>query len=142
MAYKFTAEEIKDIAEDLDCGMKIYYHKESGKVLKFIDPDQFGDAEEFFAEELEELENNFMDYVEIESMHSSDSYEVMLDFAQEISDLKFKNRLLFALEKRKPFREFKYLIDESDYREDWFAFKAQRYIEWTARQVNRQIFND
>ncbi len=39
------------------------------------------------------------------------------------NNVKLQNKLSNALERRKPFANFKNLIDNSDYRHDWFDFK-------------------
>jgi len=39
---------------------------------------------------------------------------------------KLKNQLIFALNHRKPFANFKWQVENSEYRNEWFAFKANR----------------
>jgi hypothetical protein len=35
----------------------------------------------------------------------------------------------------RPFRNFKDLIDTSDYRQDWIDFKKQANIDWVKEQI-------
>ena len=87
-------------------------------------------------EQLDKLEENFMDYQRIEAMDRHESFEVMADFTEQVLDKRLQQQLINALDKKKPFREFKVIIDNAgSYREKWFAFRDQRYIEWTEEQI-------
>ena len=56
----------------------------------------------------------------------------MADFTNSLPEtLGLRNQLIFALSNRKPFRQFKFLIDRSGvYREQWFAFKSEQLRQW------------
>ncbi|MDB5120297.1 MAG: hypothetical protein JWN56_1515 [Sphingobacteriales bacterium] len=134
-----TNEQIKEIAEQLDCGFKCYWNKESGELV-FIPEglDDFDvDPEEGWSEELEKLDNNPDDYVEIDRLTSRDSFQIMEDFVETLNDSSnVKKRLIAALSKKKPFREFKFIIDNSgDYRQMWFDFKAQEMQNWVREKI-------
>ena len=62
----------------------------------------------------------------------------MEDFTDELPDnTRIKVTLIEALNKRKPFREFKYEIDNSgDYRQLWFDFKNQKMIEYVKDRID------
>lgn len=62
----------------------------------------------------------------------------MEDFTDGLPDnTRIKVTLIEALNKRKPFREFKYEIDNSgDYRQLWFDFKNQKMIEYVKDRVD------
>lgn len=62
----------------------------------------------------------------------------MKNFTQSVDDPVFKARLLDRLSLPKPFYNFKTLVDSSEYREDWFAFRRQAYIDWVKRQMETQ----
>ena len=131
-------QQIKEIAEQLDCGFRAFLHKPTGKLLFIIDSSKFpvADWEEEEEQVQEEIDANREEYIEIEAMPSRDSYRVMVDFAEQLTDLSLQEKLFRALDKRGPFREFKYVIDNSgDHREEWFAFKNERYIDWVTQQV-------
>lgn len=41
------------------------------------------------------------------------------------------------LNRSKPFSNFKWIIDNSgDYRQKWFDFKNQKYIEWVEEKIS------
>ena len=49
----------------------------------------------------------------------------MNEFAEQVADQNLQSKLLNALSKNKPFKEFKFLIDnDPDYRQQWFDFKS------------------
>ncbi len=127
---------IDTITQELDCGFVCYLHKETGEYTSVLDENDmmFYDMEEEFIEEQEKtmelIHQNIDDYVEFRKMSSREGYLVMQDFAETVSHRITQNKLLIALEKRKPFQNFKYVIDNSNYREDWFAYKHQRYMEY------------
>ena len=93
-----TKEQIKDIAENLDCGFKCFVHRET-KGIKFIpDTDQHSDMEtDAWEDEIETIDNNIDDYIEIEGMESEDSFKLMEDFVDTIEDTTLQNKLGQAL---------------------------------------------
>lgn len=128
-----TKEQIKEIAEQLDCGFRCFWNKQNGELV-FI-PDTLKHPEmdtEAWVEEMEKLDNNLHDFKEFEQLESIDSFEIMAQFADTFADSnKLKNKLIDALNKKKPFREFKYVIDNSgEYRQKWFEFKNQNLQKW------------
>jgi hypothetical protein len=133
-----TNDEIKEIAEQLDCGFRCFIHKQS-KELIFI-PDILKNPDmdmEVWAEEDEKLHNDFLSYYEIEQIQSHDSFQIMEDFADTLNDSNIlKEKLFKALSKSKPFRNFKYEIDNSgDYRQKWFDFKS----EWLINRIRIEL---
>jgi hypothetical protein len=135
-----TDKDLKEIAEQLSCGLRAFVHKESEKMLFVPNTEDFFDIDEdAWEEELEELETNAISYYEIEKWRSWEAYNMMDDFAKQLTDDKrLQNRLFDALNKRKPFREFKFVIENSDdYRDQWFEFKNKWEFEYVKIQWNR-----
>ena len=132
----FTKERIKEISEQLNCGFRAFYHKSSGELIFVPDTNKHLDMEtDAWQDEQDKLDNNFLEYQEIEAMESRESFDVMVDFAETIPDQSLHNELTEALNSKKPFRAFKFTIDNSTERENWFAFKDKRNIEWTEDQL-------
>ena len=102
------------------------------------DEDKFPNIDDGgWEEELQKLEYNYIDYQEVEAMESHDSFKMMAEFADSIDNSILQKQLYFALNKRKPFREFKFVIDNSGkYRNQWFVFRDKRHFEWVEEQVN------
>ena len=135
---KLTDEQIKEIAEQLDCGFRCFWNKQANALLFVPDTNRFPEMDsEAFDEDLEQLDNNFDDYDEIESMQSSDSFEIMKAFAEQLKhNNKLQQQLIFALDNNKPFSRFKNVIDNSgEYREEWFKFKNEKLKEWVMKKV-------
>jgi hypothetical protein len=134
-----TKENIKEIAEQLDSGFRAFIQKITGQLLFVPDENCLPDINlDPWDEELESLENNFTDYYEIDKWTSNEAFETMSDFANQLIDSNLQSRLFDALRKNKPFREFKFAIDNSgEYREQWFDFKNKWQQDFLERQLNR-----
>lgn len=136
---KLDQQQIQEIVEQLDSGYRAFCHKTTGELIFIIDSSKFPviDIDELEEAEKAKIEAAPDEYIEIEAMRSHDSYQVMVDFAEQLTNLRLQEQLFRALNKRGPFREFKYVIDNAGpFRENWFAFKNQRYFDWVSRQVD------
>ena len=134
---KISDKTIEEIADNLDSGMRCYLHKKTGDLKIIINEDNWIGADtEAWEEDIDKIDANWTDYVEFEGMDSHESFKIMADFAESIDNAKLQDRLINALNKSKPFRNFKWEIDNSgDYRQEWFAFKKIRYTEHVKRQI-------
>jgi hypothetical protein len=132
-----TKEQIKEIADNLDSGLKCYYNKITHELKEILDFDANpGADEEPWQEMIDEIEENYSDYVVFEQMGSRESFNVMEDFIEEVDNIEFKKRLSWALSRSHPFRNFKDEIDyQGEYRERWFKFKTGKYIEYVEKQI-------
>lgn len=140
-----TAQQIKEIADELDTGMRCFWNRKTNE-LAFV-PDEMSMPDfdtEPWQEEFDKIEEHAGDYVEIERPQSRDSFQFMEEFTESLPDnLKLKSTLLRALERKKPFREFKYEIDDSgEYREQWFAFKDSKLRQWVKDQIEDIVGRD
>ncbi|WP_341904918.1 UPF0158 family protein [Fluviicola taffensis] len=135
---RLTQEQVNEIAETLEMGMKCFWCRTTNELVFVPETDEFSDGEEFYANEFEKLENNPEMFVEIEAMRSYDAFKVMKDFTERLKDNGLKFQLEDVLSSKKPFQKFKFIIDNSgDYREQWFAFKSEKYREWVMLQVDK-----
>lgn len=127
-----SKENIKEIADQMDMGLNAFFHKETGELIFVPDLDQFyGMDLEGWDEDFDKLKKNKKKFIEIEKQRSHDSFQAMQDFAEQVDDTSTRTKLLEALNRKKPFSNFKDAVDNSgDYREQWFAFKDKRNIEW------------
>ena len=133
-----TNNEIKEIAEQLDCGFRCFIHKQSNELIFIPDILKNPDIDmEAWAEEDEKLNSEFMNYYEIEQLESHDSFQIMEDFVDTLNDSnELKEKLFTAINKTKPFRNFKYEIDNSgDFRQKWFDFKS----EWLINRIRIEL---
>jgi hypothetical protein len=137
----FSKEQIQEISEQLDCGFRAFYHKQKTNIIFVPDANRHIDMEtDAWQEDLDELDRNFLEYQEIYSMEAKDSFSVMTDFIDQLADRVIQEKLYNALNKNKPFREFKIIIDNSgEHRQKWFDFKNKRYFDWTEEQLKQRL---
>jgi hypothetical protein len=136
-----TDEQINELADALDSGLRCFVHKEKKTIVTTPDTINNPDSDsEWWDEANEEIENNFDSYVEIEKMDSHESLRLLEKFINTIDNLPLRDRLEEALRRPKPFANFKLAIDNSGlYRQKWFDFKNLQLIEWVKGQL---IVND
>jgi predicted nuclease with TOPRIM domain len=137
---KLTEEQIKEVADNLDCGLKCYYNTKTGEIKSVIDQESWLDTDmEPWEEELAEIEENWDDYIAFDNLETHESFEIMEDFAERINDAQLQKRVFHALNNKKPFRNFSSVIDNSgEYREQWFNYKRARYIQEVKDQIERK----
>ncbi len=139
-----TTIQINEIAQEMDCGNRCYLNLRTGELIFTPDFDEniYADKE-YYEEQLEELENNWGDYAEIEKPRSKDSFDIMVDFAEQLAENnQLKDKLFNALNKKKPFSQFKFEIDNSGkYRQEWFDFKQAKLENWVIEKF-KEIQND
>ncbi len=131
-------EKIKEIADMVDSGFRCMVHKQTGELLYIPDECKLPDIDfDAFNEEIEKFESSPFDYTVIMPMESRESFKIMEDFAEELYDSNpLKRKLFDALSRKRPFANFKWVIDNSgDYREKWFKFKDERMIQWVREQL-------
>jgi len=60
----------------------------------------------------------------------------MEGFFESVEDLEFKVKLQHSLNNKKPFQNFKRLVDNSYYRQDWFDFKQKTLSAmWKSKSI-------
>ncbi len=137
---KFKEANIREMAEHLLCGNLCFLNTITGDFEYHpAEMDLFPDEENPWQEVIDKLDNNWDDYIRIEPMNSSQSFAVMESFADQLEADGFRKKLLAALSRPKPFRNFNYLIHESDFRQEWFDFREERNIEWVREQISDRV---
>jgi hypothetical protein len=142
MSVNISKETIKEIAEQLDMGMKCFYHIQTGELEYF--PDELkghaGYDEELWEDSINKVEENFHEYIPFEGMESDESFRIIEEFVEMIVDEKARQRFEDAIGYRKPFQNFKQLLlDYPELREQWFAYKDQCYIDFVKEQA--EVYN-
>ena len=80
-----TDEQIADIADNLDCGLRCFVHRETKAIV--TTPDAINGLEsdsELWDDAIEEIENHFDSYVEIEKMNPNASFRLMQNFVETV----------------------------------------------------------
>lgn len=75
-------------------------------------------------------------------MSSSQAFDVMKDFANQLETMTLKIELINALDRKRPFRNFKDIIDSSDSRQDWFDFQEVAYKEYVRKTFEWEMDED
>lgn len=135
MLRHFTKEQIKRIVDDLGIGMKCYVDVRNNEIKIFPD---FGNAYfdiEAWEEEKKDWDLNEDYYQEIRPLPASEAYRVMEKFANQLESGLVQDELMNCLNRRKPFQHFKYAVEASDYREQWFEFRNQEHFDWVEWQL-------
>ena len=137
MATEIKPEIIKEIAEWLDMGMICFYNNTSGELEHY--PDEMrnsGYDEEMWADVIDKVAENYGEYTRFEGMHSSEAFRVMENFISNIDDIPTHNKFIEAISRKKPFANFSYLLHYyPELREQWFAYKSERYIDYVKEQI-------
>ena len=133
-----TNEQIKDIAGNLEAGMVCHINTKNMKFIYLLDEiDMLSADMEYWQDDVDEVEENYDNYFTIEKMNSTEAYKIMEEFAESITDNNLYGKLTNALNRRKPFQNFKWIIDNSgEYRQHWFDFKTKYYISWVKDRID------
>lgn len=130
-------ELVHTVAENIDCGLVCFINPETLEVEEIpkgmldgfsdfsINP-EFDEDEDEDEDEQKFLHYDWETYITVEPRESSESFKIMERFVDEVNDKNLKNKLINALNNRKPFANFKNIVESSNYRESWFAFKQQQ----------------
>ena len=131
---------IKEIAQELDCGFDCYYNSKTDEVIGIPNFAQMSDEETFneaFGADLKKIETQKEEFIKFEVLESFESFKIMERFVEQLSGKKLQSELENVLANKKPFQNFKYLIDHSDFRQDWFDFKLKELEKIVESQLNR-----
>lgn len=117
---------IREIAENMTMSLISFFNPET---LEFesIPKDYYDNfAEEFDEDLFSDLKyKEWEKCIEIEPLESRESFRIMERFVAQLPENRETASLRQALNGRKPFANFNHQIHNSDYREDWFAFRRK-----------------
>jgi hypothetical protein len=137
---------VKKIAEANDCGFVCFFNPDTGEIEEAMpewleEPESHEDATQEDWEDMYSFEN-WDQVITINPPETHESFNIMEDFAQHRVKGFLQDELLSALNRSRPFRNFKNLIDESDYRQDWFAYKQLRLEERVWERLTSNLCGD
>lgn len=133
-------EIVPKIADSIDAGFVCFLNPdtlEMEEIPKLFMEDQFEEEEEEEEESDETMDSKHYDWqncITFEPLESSESFKIMEHFTDQLPDEKLQNKLINALNHRRPFANFKFVIDGSSYRQNWFDFK-QRWLERHVKEL-------
>ena len=132
---ELSDETRREIADLLDSGMDCFYHLPTATIEYHPDLNDPNFDPEFWTDAIERIEKYGDKYIRFEKMDSNESFRVMENFTNSLTDPNFRDRLYLALSKPRPFRNFKNLMNSSDLRKEWFNFKQKAYLDFVGRQT-------
>ncbi|MBN1969341.1 MAG: hypothetical protein JXR48_01670 [Candidatus Delongbacteria bacterium] len=135
MKITLTDKQIKDIAEEIEGGMVLYYNLITGEIKSLPNFDTFGYDHDLWNEEIDEIEENYRNYFKFEGFDSHESFRIMADFIYTVEDERMQEKLFDTLKMHHPFRNFKDIVEYSEYRQKWFDYKSMRYIQEVKVQI-------
>ena len=133
---------VHDIAESIDCGLVCYLNPDTLEMEDIPKTLLEGgyDLEEDDEDGTMNLKSETWEKcLTVEPRESRESFAIMENFASEVDDKNLKNKLINALSNRKPFANFKMLVEQSKFREEWFAFKQQKLEELVWEELSWQL---
>jgi hypothetical protein len=133
-----TPEKINKIAQELDCGMKCFYHIATGDIESYPDElkghEEF--EEEFWKDIIKKVKKNHKQYISFEGMESHESFRLMETFIGNIEDGNTRTYFEEAICLKKPFQQFKACLQEYDgLQQQWYQFKNEQFIKWVENQL-------
>ncbi|MCD6090475.1 MAG: hypothetical protein J7J72_03150 [Bacteroidales bacterium] len=136
---------VSEIAKSINAGLVCYLNLDTLEIedipqhLDIDDPEEYElmTGKPFESLDIKHLE--WENYISFEPLHSSESFKIMEDFTNILDDKILQGKLINTLNRRKPFANFKDLIDNSQYREDWFNFKQKQTESHVAELLLSQL---
>jgi hypothetical protein len=135
---------VKEIAGSIDAGMVCYLNPDTLEIDEFYhellsNPDLYESNTGFSIDELNPKYTQWEKYITIEPLESNESFRIMEKFAEQVDNPRLRNQLVNALNNRKPFANFKRIIDNSEYRQDWFNFKDEQLQNYVRSMIEIEI---
>lgn len=113
-----------------------FLNLETGEIAIVFDESVSGEINEEFAQD---MEGHPEKYRRIEPIFSGQAFDVMVEFVESLAESKAKQRLGDALNRRRPFRNFKDTLHYfPEIREDWFRFQEQAYKQFALQWLHRE----
>jgi hypothetical protein len=136
---KELEELVPLIADNIDAGLVCFLNIDTLEIEEvsktFIeDPEEFEAMTGESGESLNLKYTGWDNCITFEPLESHESFQIMEEFTENLEDKKLKGELFDALSRRKPFANFKNIIDNSRYRQSWFDFK-KKWLENHIREL-------
>ena len=132
-------ETVREIADHLGMGLRVFLHRETLALITYPNEEKSASFEpSMWKKEIQALRKEGEKYLEIAGMAPYDAFRVMEEFIATVKDLPLKDRLLRAIDQKRPFAHFTSQIDHSGVcRERWFHFRDQKMFGWVQEQLEQ-----
>jgi len=138
--YKKLVHEIADyITSGFVCYLnpKTLEHEHISKQI-LDDPDEYESATGETIEGFNLKHETWDSCIVFEPLESYESFQIMKNFVSEVPET-LQNKLTDSLNRSRPFAKFKNIIDNSEFRYDWFEFRHERVKKIVFEKINNQI---
>jgi len=121
-------ELVKSVAQNIDCGLVCFINPETlevEEIPKTMLDDPFGSKMQTGTNSDEQtfLHEDWETYIRFDPRESHESFGIMEGFIDQLNDKNLKIKLQNALNNRKPFTNFKRIVESSSFRQAWFNYK-------------------
>jgi hypothetical protein len=139
-------ELVRRIAENIDCGLVCFVNPDTFEMedvpgMMVNDPHEYRMLTGMSGKDLNLHHKKWEKCITVEPPESSESFGIMESFIDEVDDNNLTKRLINALSNRKPFANFKGLVESSNYRAQWFAFKQRKLEEYVWENLINENFS-
>lgn len=136
---------VHDVADKIDAGLICFINPETLEIEQI--PQGMADPKEYELNTGEAWNDSFNyeswnRYITVEPPESLIGFEIMEQFTNEVDDQKLQSRLIYALNHKKTFANFKYIVETSPRRQQWFAFKQRKLEECVWHQIQSDFQNE
>ena len=129
-------KKINEIAQNLNAGLVCYLNIKTGELIDLPENyEEFDDEDaiELFGEMSKKIDDT--DFKKIPLLESYEDFDIMKSFLDKVNDTSLQSKLEHALEGKKPFATFRNIIDNSDFRESWFAHRHGELEKYVKEQL-------
>jgi hypothetical protein len=135
---------VKEIAGSIDAGLVCFLRTDTLEIDEipyelFSSPTLYKMNTGISLKEFKPKYTHWKKYITIEPLVPNESFKIMEKFVDQLDNLKLKMKLMNALQNRKPFANFKYIIDNSEIRQEWFDFKDKKLQEYVSSMIEINI---
>ena len=135
---------VKDIAGSIDAGFVCFLNPDTLEIDEFprellSDSYLYKMNTGVSLDELNLKYTQWEKYISIEPPETNESFRIMEKYAEQLDNSEFRTKLVNALYNRKPFANFKRIVDNSTFRQDWFDFKNRQLQEYVKTMIALEI---
>lgn len=132
---KIPEKIISEIAELIYCGLICFLNPETLEIETIMGNSYYDDYSDIKDEIFAKIDN-WQKCIEIVPPESWEGFDIMENFALSLPETSnMRQKLLYALERKRPFSHFKEIVETSEYRSLWFEFKHKQLMELVRYQL-------
>ena len=131
---------VKDVAGSIDAGFVCFLNTDTLEIDEF--PRELLSNSYLYTmntgvslDKLNLKYTQWENYITIEPLEGNESFRIMEKYAEQLDNARLRAQLVNALYNPKPFANFKRIIDNSDYRQDWFDFKDNQLQDYVKTMI-------